>query len=120
MRRHGFMRIVVPTLLWALALSAAACTQQAGALSEFVGGPCTADEECDTPPSFCEEGNLFPEGMCSIACKSQEDCILSTVCSARGLCLMRCGADRDCREGYSCIDDERIGGGSEPVCANPL
>lgn len=110
------MRIAPSLLCWAIALSAA-CTQQAGALSEDVGGPCEADEEC-ADESVCEEGSLFPQGMCTLECETQSDCIPSTVCSEQGVCLIRCFADSDCRTNYSCIDVKRIGGGAEPVCAN--
>jgi hypothetical protein len=112
------MRIAVITLLWAIVFSAAACTQEAGALSKDVGAACEGDADCNFPESYCQEGNLFPDGMCSIECESQGDCIASTVCSEDGVCLMRCFADSDCRKGYSCLDQKRIAGGEEPVCSN--
>lgn len=109
------MRIAPLLLAWIVVV--AACTQEAGALSLDVGGPCENDEECN-PDSFCEEGAAFPDGMCSLACESQADCILSTICSDRGLCLMRCFDDSDCREGYSCIEEARPEGGTARACAN--
>lgn len=111
------MRILVPLGIW-LVTAAAACTQEAGALSLDVGGPCGSDDDCNTD-SFCQEGSKFPGGMCSLECASQEDCILSTICSERGLCLMRCSEDTDCRDGYACIDEPRAEGGTERACANP-
>lgn len=110
------MRIAPLFLAWIVVV--AACTEQAGALSPDVGGPCENDDECH-PESFCEEDAAFPDGMCSITCKSQDECILSTICSERGLCLMSCFQDSDCREGYRCIDEKRPEGGTARACANP-
>jgi hypothetical protein len=111
------MRYAFLLALWLVA-ALAACTQEAGALSRDVGGPCGGDEECNAE-SFCQEGSLYPDGMCAIDCENQEECILSTVCTVRGFCMMVCSQDSDCRDGYSCVPVERTNGLSDvKVCAN--
>lgn len=104
--------------LWILIL-AAACTQEAGSLSKDVGGACESDDECN-PESVCEEGAAFPDGMCTIECESQDDCILSTVCTDMGLCLMVCNTDAECRDGYDCADVARIDAPDSRVCMRDL
>ncbi len=96
---------------------AAACTQQAGALSEDVGGPCEDDVDCGSE-SICEDGAAFPDGMCSIECEAQDDCILSTICSVRGVCLVNCRQDSDCRDGYQCVLEDRPEGTTAMACVN--
>lgn len=118
MQCRKLMRLAAAIISVYVAMFAAACTQQAGALSKDVGGPCEGATDCNEE-SFCKEGMAFPEGMCSLECEVQGDCIASTACSDRGLCLLRCFQDSDCRTGYSCIDEDHVDGGSDKVCANP-
>ncbi len=102
------------------ALLGVACTRQAGATSEDVGAPCEDDVECASD-SYCDDSAAFPDGMCTIECDGQEDCILSTVCSQRGMCLIVCNEDSDCREGYSCIEVDRTEGlASVRACATDV
>ena len=100
-------------------LFTAACTQQAGPLSLDVGGACGGDSECN-PESVCQEGAQFPDGMCTIECNAQADCIPSTVCGELGICLMVCANDSDCRDGYDCAPAERPGLTPVNVCIREI
>jgi hypothetical protein len=95
----------------------AACTPYAGSLSEDVGGPCEVDEECG-PESICKVGAAYPDGLCSIECTSQEECLESTICSTRGVCLLTCFQDSDCRAGYACVDEDQPEGTTARACVN--
>ncbi len=81
-----------------------------------VGAPCSADIECVAPAglqSHCfAERDLggrstgFSEGTCTaLGCSSDADCGAGAGCVSSGaaaICLAACGADDDCRRGYTC------------------
>ena len=75
----------------------------AGNESTLVGGPCEDNLECDE--RLCQEGALFPGGICTISCPSSNLCPSGSSCAETTLgwlCLVDCETNSDCREGYAC------------------
>lgn len=83
-----------------------------------VGGPCVGAGDCDFR---CLVGADFPQGTCTVACNTDNDCPDGTFCidSEGGVCLLGCGLPEDCRGGYNCEGKENRGhGGDSLVCTN--
>lgn len=84
-----------------------------------IGDPCQNDAEC-APGHVCLQAPShpqFPDGYCGVV-PCQEDCGDGTACVGlfgRQYCLRGCSADRDCRDGYRCLE---VQAGAR-VCAPP-
>lgn len=66
-----------------------------------VGGTCAADTDCQTGTCLTQ----FPGGYCSQDCSNGATCASGTCQFVPGVgqrCVQECGADSDCRDGYSC------------------
>jgi hypothetical protein len=112
------IRIAMTTMVIAAAVLLAACgdDDQVGDQGDLVGGPCTDSGDCQFR---CEEGDHYPDGVCTVACNIDEDCPAGTWCINReeGICLLACEEPADCRSGYSCKGEENRGtGGDSLVC----
>lgn len=67
-------------------------------VSRAVGARCDYDRECD---GRCLTGGDYPGGLCSIACRDDDDCPSSSRCApqrAGGICLLACDDDAQCRD----------------------
>ena len=83
-----------------------------------VGGPCTSSSQCD---SVCQQGGDYPQGECTVACRSDADCPDTTFCidKENGICMLGCSLPADCRGGYSCEGKQnKTTGGDSLVCVN--
>ena len=85
----------------------------------FIGGTCDSDNDCAYDGGFCfEEGEGFPDGMCSLPCDlycPDQEGMVTTFCidaesaevdAPPGLCTMRCDfsqSESGCRAGYKCV-----------------
>jgi hypothetical protein len=125
MRSKPFRKPRLPfiSLVFVLAaLPLAACGDDdnfgVGPFSPLVGGPCTDDLDC-VSGAFCLRGGDFPQGTCTVACRSHADCPLGAACidEEHGVCLPECIAELDCRGGYDCKErDDRNDPGKSRVC----
>lgn len=106
---------------FALVVAISACSGNGnggsvGKEGDVVGGPCTADE-C-AGGSTCLVNTMYPGGMCTLACETQDDCPSGTVCvqESGGTCLLACTSATDCREGYDCLEKSTMPSGHAMVC----
>lgn len=82
-----------------------------------VGGECESDSDC---AERCL--STFPRGMCTLSCRSDEDCPGETVCADTegGVCLFPCSSGQDCQDrlgsGYACDDETGFDGRELRVC----
>jgi hypothetical protein len=84
----------------------------------IVGGACLDDYDC-LPGVECERGGSFPDGTCTLPCRTHRDCPNGTSCvnAAGGVCLVSCASDLHCRPRYSCkARDNRGDRGVSLVC----
>lgn len=84
----------------------------------IVGGACRDAFDC-APGVDCERGGDFPDGTCTLPCRSHRDCPGGTACVdvRGGLCLIACTNDLHCRERYACrARDSRGERGESFVC----
>lgn len=94
---------------------------------DVVGGPCVVRTQCSQPDSFCQTGQRYPEGTCSMGCLVDDDCPGASTCADDDqfgdICLLECTSDDDCRDGYQCTELD-VGGmdraGTVMVCSNPI
>lgn len=101
----------------ALLLSLWGCGgESVGKDGDVVGGSC-AEGTC-ADGSECLTASMYPEGTCSVACSSQDDCPDGSTCvqESGGRCLLACSGDGDCRDGYSCIEKSTEPDGHGLVC----
>lgn len=89
-----------------------------GDIDEVIGASCASDRDCDAR-CYLDPGD-FPGGICSLPCRSDNDCPSDTFCmkKADGVCLFACPAF-DCSRlgaGWKCRDKERENGGMISVC----
>jgi hypothetical protein len=84
-----------------------------------IGDPCENDAQC-SDSQVCLQAPAhpqFPDGYCGVV-PCQEDCGDGAACVGlfgRQYCLRGCAADRDCREGYRCLEVQP----GDRVCAPP-
>ncbi|MBA2661164.1 MAG: hypothetical protein H0U74_02630 [Bradymonadaceae bacterium] len=86
---------------------------------EIVGAPCELNGHCGA--NLCLSGPAYPEGTCSVPCRSTAECPSHAICVARdgGVCLPSCSNSRDCRPGYACAPQHNLGrSGTDLVCIN--
>ena len=91
-----------------------------GASGSVVGGPCASTDAC-AAGSFCVTGGDFPDGTCTVSCRSDPECPEGTACVDKqgGVCLLACLYPQDCRAGYTCKGEDRaFGGGDALVCSD--
>jgi hypothetical protein len=129
-------------LVLAFAILAAACGSKIGD-SCAVGSDCSQEggRICDRsqPDGYCtvancDVGTCPEESECvqffasvrDTTCATAADCSLDQVCTVGGycadratesrFCMLRCGSQGDCRDGYECRNLERMGQhGGQPV-----
>ena len=94
---------------------------QSSDVSRAVGARCSVNSECDQrclPP-----GTDYPNGFCTTACTSRNDCPNGTTCADRegGICLFECTVETDCEflgANWHCKAADLRGGGIKVmVCA---
>ena len=77
-----------------------------------IGGPCTADSQCDSAPAagdgFCLAGDIGPtqwpaSGYCTRFC-SGPSCGPGAACTPDGFCVPLCCEGAACAPGYVCTD----------------
>jgi hypothetical protein len=96
---------------------------QVGLNGPLVGGPCLNEYDCFSG-GFCPGGQGVPDGdypggTCTVPCNGHEDCPSTTACidDQRGICLLQCFENRDCRPGYKCKErNDNDGPGRSRVC----
>lgn len=88
-----------------------------GDIDEVIGAACTSDRNC---AERCYLGGEFPDGFCSLPCRSDNDCPIDTYCMevAGGVCMYACPAFDCARLGrdWECRDKRRKMGGDVAVC----
>jgi hypothetical protein len=64
-------------------------------VSREVGARCTEDGDCD---EVCLSGRAYPDGLCSVGCRDDDDCPSGSVCvrDEDGTCQIPCDEDRNC------------------------
>jgi len=101
-----------------LTLTSLACGGDGGVsrTGDVVGGPCVAGE-C-AAGSTCLMDTMHPDGQCTVACTTQDDCPNGTACvqESGGTCLLSCQSAADCRDGYGCNEKSTLPAGSAFVC----
>ena len=108
------MRIAILAIL---ALALAAC--QHSDVSRELGARCVSASDCD---QRCLSGGDWPDGFCTIACETDNDCPSDAACLEEegGVCAFSCVDDRSCAflgPGYTCKErDARGGAGKRMVC----
>lgn len=76
------------------------------------GAACNSDSDCSEGLS-CYKGYAFPDGYCTKAGTTSDQCEDGGVPGNMGLCMRQCSADSDCkRDGYFCFDS-----GSAKYCS---
>ncbi|MGA9525925.1 MAG: hypothetical protein WBV82_30980 [Myxococcaceae bacterium] len=93
-----------------------------GSCAATVGDPCTTPSDCGS--GLCLNQASTPGGYCTQQClvTNPESCPSGTVCirtdaePLNAVCLRECQRDDDCREGYTCRQDE---GWPRRVCMGP-
>ena len=101
----------------------------AGNDSTLVGGPCMSADDCDF--RLCQEGAIFPGGICTLSCSNDKDCPSGSSCGDFGsldigwVCLVNCSDSSDCREQWTCESINRpASGDTAPTsfdgCIGPL
>jgi hypothetical protein len=83
-------------------------------VSREVGARCNSASECDER-CLAPSGD-YPDGFCTVACGSRNDCPSDTTCADRdgGVCLVECTGDDSCAflgTGWRCIATDLRGGG---------
>jgi hypothetical protein len=90
--RHALLTAL---LLWPLS----ACTPQ-------IGDACLTSQECNAG-QLCDTSS--PGGYCTLTPCEDSGCPEEATCvefeGAQTWCVLRCEADDDCRDGYTCRDD---------------
>jgi hypothetical protein len=94
---------VAPAIVLAVVL--AGCSSDSY-VSRTLGARCDSAAECDDrclPP-----GGMFPGGLCSVSCESNDSCQADASCAdlEGGVCLFDCAGDPQCTflgEGWRCI-----------------
>ncbi len=89
-----------------------------GPYGPLVGGPCIDLLDC-VSGSYCVHGGDFPDGMCTLRCRSHNDCPGGSACIDRedGICMQYCFDELDCRAGYNCKErDDQGDRGQSAVC----
>lgn len=95
----------------------AAC--QSSDVSRELGARCTSANDCDVR---CLAGADWPDGFCTIACETDNDCPAEAACLEEegGVCAFTCVTDANCAflgTGYTCKErDARGGAGKRMVC----
>ena len=110
------MHSLKKALKLSLLLFVLGCGDDVGAEGDLVGGECDSDRDCE---EVClKDKSDFPGGMCSVECKSDQDCPIDTVCVDKkgGICAYQCDENDDCRRGYRCDGTKRKSGGEDFVC----
>lgn len=86
-------------------------------IDDVVGATCGRDSDC---ADRCYTGGAFPEGFCSISCRSDRDCPSDTVCADKegGVCMFLCSALDCSRLGprWRCKEEDNRGGGKDLIC----
>jgi len=98
-------------------------------LIENVGGPCAVDADCKGTGTRCITTSsisklTYPGGYCTVGCKADAECGEAGACPLAGIeasvfpsaeiqkavtvCLPKCTADVDCREGYVCSSESSL------------
>jgi hypothetical protein len=116
--RRAMFELHGPSRLLALTAAAVVGLVLGCQSPHVVGGACRDDRDC---AEFCVEGKSFPAGTCTVDCVDDYDCPGFAACVQKegGICLPMCELDRECRDGYSCKDEDREGaGGKIAVCIN--
>lgn len=99
------------------AIGLAAC--QSSDVSRSLGARCERSDDCD---ERCLSGGDWPEGFCTIACETDNDCPVDAACLEEegGVCAFSCSTDSNCAflgPGYGCKErDARGGAGKRTVC----
>lgn len=132
-------------------LRQATTATDAGVSPGTLGSPCAADTDCTATGTGAKcitkgatTGILFPEGYCTLNCKTDAQCGKTGICplgrladlaaaflpdagaaaSSISLCFTKCTADKDCRTGYTCVAPPALPfGGAAPAakyCQPPL
>ena len=96
----------------------AACAGAAGPNSQDVGAPCSADSQCE---DRCFKSADFGDGMCSVNCRVDQDCLDGASClqTGGGICAVECKAPADCSgfgPTWTCGAEDHIGSGQVLVC----
>jgi hypothetical protein len=83
-----------------------------------IGSGCRTAADCQ-PGAECQRGGDFPDGTCTLPCRSHLECPRYSACvdTGGGLCLISCSNDSFCREKYKCKDkNDEDGSGKSLVC----
>lgn len=96
---------------------------------ENLGAPCKVNEDCKGTGTRCIttsqiSGLVYPGGFCTAGCASDAECGTGGWCplatmdagvfpsaevqKAVTICLLKCEADKDCREGYVCTTESSL------------
>ena len=103
------MRLVTSMVLCALALSCGDDSDGDRPVTLYdgvpYGAPCNDSEDCGgEPESCCTGGKCSPQGWCSPQCTSDRDCPDGFFCidHSGGRCFNACSDDRDCPTDFIC------------------
>jgi len=77
-------------------------------VSRRLGAQCDTRDDCE---ERCERGGEYPDGFCTTACETDNDCDPSARCVDKegGICLYGCEATPDCDflgTGWSCDTED--------------
>jgi len=81
------------------------------------GAACRSEESCQG--EVCFDGDEWPGGYCSSGCENpgeacvDQDGVCALVLGGQSLCVAPCERQRDCRDGYECVEPLL---GSTSVC----